>query len=233
MKNSHNNSLQKILNQREESLVKKHQRRLDEMLSNALEQTTVQSTSNFTQEAHLEKKAQKLADKYQTRLDDMTKQALLSQKLNQHLNEKEESLKNKKQQQLQKITRWVMKNKSHPTSLFKWMLTSVPTMALVSLFTISITVTILNSDNNEQLTPYSLQANAKLPVWVKDTNVPLELLENLDFYVWLSQQNQFTQTEEKFIVATALYNQYCISERCAPRNVTKGISRTTTRIGEL
>ena len=44
---------------------------------------------------------------------------------------------------------------------------------------------------------------AQLPMWVKDTNTPVELVEHLDFYRWLAQQNgNAGQDDQRSVLGT-------------------------------
>lgn len=238
MKNNHINSPRKHLNQKEQALSKKHQQRLDEMIDLAINQQENPGSSSTTPNDYLDQKAQQLAEKHQQRLDDISKQAIISQATSQYLDEKNQRLSQRYQYRLRKMTNWVINN--HPSSLLSlllkplsFVLKPVPMMALASILAISVTVTVLFEKRDEQLSPHSFQANAKLPTWVKDTDVPVELLENLDFYVWLSQQNEFAQTKDKWVLAVAWYHQHCTGKRCSPRDIAEGFSGTVTHTGEL
>jgi len=241
MKNNHINSPRKQLNLKEQALSKKHQQRLDEMMALAINQqeNKALSSATATPNDYLNQKAQQLAEKqHQQRLDDISKRAIISQATNQYLDEENQRLSQTYQYRLRKMTSWAINNHlspflsllSKPLSL---VLKSAPIMALASILVISVVITVFFEQRDEQLSPHSFQANAKLPTWVKDTDVPVELLENLDFYVWLSQQNEFAQTKDELVLAAAWYYQHCTGERCSPSNIAEGFSGTITHTGEL
>lgn len=240
MKNNHINSPRKHLNLKEQALSKKHQQRLDEMMALAINQqeNKAPSSATATPNDYLNQKAQQLAEKHQQRLDDISKQAIISQATNQYLDEENQRLSQTYQYRLRKMTSWAINNHlspflsllSKPLSL---VLKPAPIMALASILVISVVITVFFEQRGEQLSPHSFQANAKLPTWVKDTGVPVELLENLDFYVWLSQQNEFAQTKDERVLAAAWYYQHCTGKRCSPSNIAEGFSGTITHTGEL
>ena len=158
---------------------------------------------------YLDQKAQKLAEKHQQRLETISKQALSHQRIHPPSNFLSFFL----------------------SSLFKRLLTPAPMMAVASIFVLSLAIPYFFESADKQLSSHALQVNAKLPTWVKDTEVPIALLENLDFYVWLSQYDQFAQTEDKRVLVAAGYDQHCPRQRCSPRYLTEGFSRTTSFTG--
>jgi len=237
MKNNRPNSPREILNQREEMLNEKHQQRLDEMLAATINHQESEVISDVSIKATdcLEKKEKVLEAKHQQRLVEMTQQVVSSLRAVNYLDQKELSLAQKYQQRLNKITTLALSNVSlYSLSLWvKQWLTPAPMMAVASVFAISVAVVFYFEQQGQLLPPDNLQVNAKLPTWVKDTDVPLELLENMDFYVWLSQQEHYAKTEDKLILAAAWHHKFATGKRHASRNLTKRFSGTTANFGEL
>jgi len=179
------------LNKTTQTLAKKHQQRLDDMTATALRYVDHQDkVSN-----KLNQKAQQLTDKHQIRLDAISTAAL------------QYSLS--KEIQKPSIIQRIFNTITHP------FLTppATVTTAFFSLCLLGIaTLFWLNAPLQNNINFERMQANtiaSTSPTWVKDTDIPLELLENMDFYVWLSQSkyahNNSPQTQI-FLVA-AWHNQ--------------------------
>jgi hypothetical protein len=179
--------LRQQLDQTAQNLAQKHLQRLDEMTTSAL-----YDASQPTKVAKiLHKKAQKLAEKHQAHLDAMSEEVLQAFVA---------------QAAVKPVTIRVREGKTLIN-----LITKPASIAFVSLCLLSVAILFWANNNHQpmqgDINSALIQANAipsTLPSWVKDTNIPLELLENMDFYVWLSQsqyaQNNSQQTQA-FLVA--------------------------------
>lgn len=201
---------------------------------------STKSSAKFEQ--ILDKKAEELAKKHQQRLDEMTDLAMsqyrdnqLFEKLDKQLDQHSQKLAYKHLQRLHDMTKLAVYKKSTYTlnSFFASLVKPVPIMALASIFSFAVAVSLFLDGRKGQTPTAMLQAKADIPAWVKDTDVPLDVLENLDFYVWLSKQDTFTQNHNKITLATAWTNYLSSRKRYTTSNLAQGISRKTTHTGEL
>jgi len=141
--------------------------------------------------------------------------------LKQYFDQKEVHLNKKHQQRLDKMTQNALKShlnyqsKSTRKPVFSLysifidrLLKPFPVVILSSLLFATIAINMLFEYQNIQEKPDSIVANYQIPQWVKDADVPLELLENINFYVWLSQQNYAAKQQNKSFLAVARLNQF-------------------------
>jgi hypothetical protein len=101
---------------------------------------------------------------------------------------------------------------------------------LASAFTVAIIATTLLLQNTEK----PIVATA-LPAWVMDTETPVTLIENLDFYDWLAQQTeQQYSTDEKHI--TVAINQsywFRFGQRLPSHKPAQRLLRTTSYLRSI
>jgi len=174
-----------ILNDSTDKLHKKHQQRLDKMTALALKEAKDQRGLLMLLNQEVDKKSQLLTKKYPLCLEHMTRTAC----------------------KIGIQTR--LKTNRFP--LIKQIVKPVPSMAFASLFALSIAVILWFDSQTQQAKPDLVQVNnTAVPPWVNDGNVPLELLENMDFYVWLSQSHYAKNTPQQtsaFLVAAWLHQR--------------------------
>jgi len=180
--NTHASKLDHRLNQQADKLHKKHQQRLDKMTAIALNAANDQQRVEKLLNKEADRKSQLLAKKYRTRLEKMT--------------------------QIVRKPSFKTPLKTRRFSLIKAIFKPIPRMAFASVFALSLAMVLWFDSQHQQATPDLVYANnTVVPAWVNDNNIPLELLENMDFYVWLSQsdyaQNNAQQTQA-FLVAAWL-----------------------------
>ncbi len=190
----------------------------------------------------LDNKAEELANKYQRRLDEMTGLAMsqyrdnhLFEKLNKRLDQHSQELSYKYQRRLHDMTQLAIEQKSAYTlsSFFASLVKPMPMMALASIFSFAVVVSLFLDEKKVYNSTAVLQTKADIPAWVKDTDVPLDVLENLDFYVWLSKQNTLTQNYNKITLAAAWANYFGTRKRYSASDSAQRFSRKTAHIGEL
>ena len=143
------------------------------------------------------------------------------------LDDREQALAQKHQRQLHSMTQEALL--SRQKNWFK------PAMATAFSIMLVTTLVLINTSDNpgEQVDP-------DLPVWVTDTNVPLNLIEHLEFYDWLAQQPENQQAryqeyddEKPTTLAANDDYQYCLSQRLTTRDFTKRIFGTTAYFGTV
>ncbi len=226
-----------FLAKKEQILRRKHKKRLDEMTALAISQ----ASSEFDLadvEQYLNEKTQALGEKYQETLQEMTARAVTqesTQVFSEQLDQKAKELAFKHQKRLHEMTALAVNQQSAYTfpSLIASFLKPAPMMALASVLSVAVALSIFLGKQDVQKSSGIVQARADMPAWVKDTDVPLDILENMDFYVWLSQQNQFAENTNKITLAAAWHNHLSVSKRYSPRNIAEGFFRKTSAIGEL
>jgi hypothetical protein len=128
---------------------------------------------------------------------------------------------------------------------------------MATSFAMVLTLVYLSLNTPDNLT-HRQQMN--LPEWVMDTEVPLTLIEDLEFYDWLAQhpeylfqnqtrnqtqnlsiqlhpmyprKDQTTYDEKAFTLAVNEFNQFRYSERLTTEYIAKGLSGTTDNSGEI
>jgi hypothetical protein len=101
---------------------------------------------------------------------------------------------------------------------------------LASAFTIAIIATTLFLQDAEKPT-----AATALPAWVMDTETPVTLIENLDFYDWLAQQTeqQYSTDEKQFTVAINQSSWSRFSQRLPSHKSTQRLLRTTSYLRSI
>lgn len=145
----------------------------------------------------------------------------------EHLEQRGQALAQKHHRRLQKMTHQALE--SQQTKHSRWI---KPTMATTfSLLLITTVVFLYKQDNqhNNALEKH-VSTTQPLPIWLIDTNVPITLIENLEFYHWLSQQTdkQHAQNQSPLTMAFNEYDQYRFSQRLSPRNLAERILGTTS-----
>lgn len=148
------------------------------------------------------------------------------------LDQRAQALAHKHHRRLQQMTHQALEARQAQRS--RWI---KPTMATAfSLLLITTVVFLYQQDDqhgNKTATQPLTTTQTALPVWLTDTDVPLTLIENLEFYHWLSQQKdkQYAQNQSPLIVAFNEYDRYRFSQRLSPRNLTERFSGTTSHVG--
>ena len=151
----------------------------------------------------------------------------LSQTPTERLNQREQALAKKHYYRLQQMTERAIQapQKKPLVPLASWI---KPTFATAFSILLITTVVFLYQYEEEKPLTSSLTTLPELPVWIADTDIPVTLIENIDFYHWLSQQtdNQHAKNQQYFTMALNGYTQHRLSQRLRSRDVTKRLSRT-------
>lgn len=144
----------------------------------------------------------------------------------EYLEGRKQTLTQKHQRHLHRMTQEALQSQenNNQKSWFK------PAMATAFSVMLVTTLVLLNTSDKS-----SEQSETDLPAWVTDTNVPLNLIENLEFYDWLAQQpeNQQARYEKAITLAANDYYQYRLSQRLTARDSTKRIPGTTAYFGTV
>ncbi len=144
----------------------------------------------------------------------------------EYLDQRKQQLTQKHQRRLQRMTVEAIQSREHSWHI-PWKL------VMASAFSIMLiaTTAFLKKPETEQPS----QPDMSLPAWVMDTEVPLTLIENLEFYDWLAQQpdNQQAKYQKALTVAVNDFYQHRFSQRLTTRYPAQRLSRTTARSGAL
>jgi hypothetical protein len=137
----------------------------------------------------------------------------LKQYLDKNLDQIEARLSKKHQQRLNEITQKSLQLGSQRRLFsFHSIIKPLPVLILTSILMSSILINTLFEYQKTQEKPENIPDNrlvaTQIPTWVKDTQVPLELLENMDFYVWLSQHDHTAKYQDQSLLATARTDQF-------------------------
>ncbi len=142
----------------------------------------------------------------------------LKQHFDKNLDQIEARLSQKHQQRLNEISQKALQlGSTRPlfslhSTLIQTLIKPLPILILSSLLMLSVLINTLFEYQNIQEKSPNIPDNVlvanKIPTWVKDTQVPLELLENMDFYVWLSQHDHIAKCQDQSLLAAARVNQF-------------------------
>lgn len=142
-----------------------------------------------------------------------------------YLEGRKQELSQKYQRQLYRMTQEALQSQKNNAQK-SWFM---PVMAATFSILLVTTLVLLNTSDQS-----SEQTETDLPTWVTDTNVPLNLIENLEFYDWLAQQPENQQAryqeygyEKAITLAANDYYQYRLSQRLTAGDSTQRIPRTT------
>jgi len=112
---------------------------------------------------------------------------------NKLLNQSAEKLAAKHQQRLESMTLAALQ-KAEKKPLFESFLFLLPQPAYAAAALLLISAGVgwmtLQNQSNELI---ESQTTAQLPEWLSDDQVPMELLENPEFYQWLANQPKIPQ----------------------------------------
>ena len=103
--------------------------------------------------------------------------------------------------------------------------------AMITAFTASIAVAVVLLIVLPEKSPTPPATLVTLPDWVKDTDVPLTLLTNMDFYDWLAQQpdNQSAQAYDLLALADDRFPRFGTSGRYPAADFAKRLPRGFAR----
>lgn len=136
-----------------------------------------------------------------------------SQTAKKRLNERKQALAKKHHYRLQQMTERAIQapQKKPLVPLASWI---KPTFATAFSIFLITTVMFLYQYEAEKPITASLAPLPKLPVWVTDTDTPVTLIENIDFYHWLSQQtdNQHAKNQQHFTMVLNEYTWHRLSQ---------------------
>jgi hypothetical protein len=141
------------------------------------------------------------------RMNYKNKSKPLKQHFDENLDQIEVRLSKKHQQRLNKISHKALQTGStrqlfsfHST-IIQTLIKPLPILVLSSLLMLSVLINTVFEYQKIQEKSLNIPDNVlvanKIPTWVKDTQVPLELLENMDFYVWFSQHDHTAKYQDQ------------------------------------
>ncbi len=140
------------------------------------------------------------------------------------LDRRQQALANKHSARLHRMTQEALQLQPSPSSLWQsaWLKPTVATAFSLMLVT---SIIFLNPANKKT---HTLELDSHLPEWVTDTEVPLTLIENLEFYDWLAQQpeNQQAKLQKSLTLALNEFYQYRLGKRHASSDLAEGSSGT-------
>lgn len=98
--------------------------------------------------------------------------------------------------------------------------------AMITAFTASIAAAAVLLVYLPGKKPAEPATFAALPAWVTDTDIPLTLLENIEFYDWLSQQsgNPNATLQNRLVLADNHLGQLGIGGRYTPADLAQRLS---------
>ncbi len=147
----------------------------------------------------------------------------------EYLDRRKQALTHKHQRRLQRMTREAMLSRAKP-----WHSSWVKP-ALATAFSVMLVTTFVLLKEGTENVPNPVLQDADLPAWVTDTEVPLTLIENLEFYDWLAQQpeNQQAKLQTSLTVAINTYYQYRFSQRLTTRDPAQRVSGAASYPGAV
>ena len=106
-------------------------------------------------------------------------------KANKYLDQQAEDLAQRHQIRLNAMRKKALQ----PQRQTVWWLNPIAMMAVPAATVALLIVSVWSPDTLKQAEPIPLAQTAeKIPAWVADTQVPVEVLENIKFYEWLSHE---------------------------------------------
>ena len=144
------------------------------------------------------------------------------------LNSRQQTLADKHHSRLVKMTQEALQPQENIWRSL-WMKPALATAFSLLLVT---SIVILNSPEKQT---GSVTPDVNLPEWVTDTEVPLTLIENLEFYDWLAQQpeNKQAKLQKSLTLALNEFHHYRSGKRFATSDFTQRVSGTAYYLGKI
>ena len=144
----------------------------------------------------------------------------------EYLEKRKHALTQKHTHRLHRMTQEALESRQNKRFQFVWV---KPVLATAFSILLLVAVMLFKvPENPQQPVGQSASIMAKLPEWVTDTQVPLSLIENLEFYEWLAQQpNQqgmASSIQSDITLAINEFYQYRLGKRRASSNITERFS---------
>lgn len=109
-------------------------------------------------------------------------------KAHKHLDQKAEALAQKHSHRLLQMRQRAMQHQRRsPWWLNPLAMMAVPAAA-VAILVVSLWTPGVMLNEQQPAQPLAVKTPAGIPAWVADTQVPVEVLENIQFYEWLSHE---------------------------------------------
>ncbi len=144
---------------------------------------------------------------------------------NEHLDQHEQALAKKHQQRLRAMTQEALYPQQQPwhASWVKPAMVTAFSVLLVSTVIFLKAPVSINPNTDSAIPPQSMPLSMPLPEWVMDTDIPLTLIENLEFYDWLAQQPEEKQAkfQQSLTLAINEFHQYRFSQRRSSEDLTE------------
>lgn len=142
-------------------------------------------------------------------------------------------LEQKHRRRLEAMTRSALQTQ-RPAPHLQWLHTAWMKPAMVTAFAASLALAAVLLGYLPEKQAIEPATVAAMPEWVKDTDVPLTLLENIAFYDWLSQQSpaQRAALQNRLVLADNHLGQLDSGGRYASTDLAQGLSGRFITDGE-
>lgn len=153
--------------------------------------------------------------------------------MNKQLDQLAQHLEQKHRTRLDAMTRAALQA-PQPTPRGQWLSAVWLKPAMITAFAASIATAAVLLVYLPGKKPAEPATFAALPAWVTDTDIPLTLLENIEFYDWLSQQpgNPNAALQNRLVLADNHLGQFGIGGRYPSADLAQRFSGRFAAVGD-